>query len=539
VILDEAQIKKILKEDSPLKGLKVDHANYMMHVHGIGVPEALARLEGLENATQFILRKKLVRSNEDLMEDYMSPMQKVFNSQGGSKEYFIKSDSDKEKFVAVLDAIIGDTSLTRWLEVYFPDKYIVDPNGVFLVEHKDGEPYPTYQSINTIQDYKQNGQRLEYIVFEPIEIKEGKTVKTTVRVYDDSGDYTYLIKDDSITLIEEFDNPWGYVPAVLCSDNQDPITEYKKSFFQKQFKVAEEHLRMNSVKTLAEYHHGFPIYWEYHNIDCTSCGGSGKIGQKTCNSCLGTGKTKKKDVSDVRTVRVPEEGEPVIAPNIAGYVVPPIESLDHLSEEVKRLRDLGFTGIWGITINREAADVTAFEVSINTQPMQDKLNEVTTSLENTEVLLVDIFGDYFFRDGYEGASINYGRNYMIKSPNELFKNYLDEKAKGASYATLNVKLENYYDALYAHDPKGLLIINKLIRIEPYIHDTITQVVNWQLGFEQTKGKLFYNEWANTKTEDEIIEQDIEKLNAEFETFLKTKTNDTKQVQGVQGTANVE
>ncbi len=60
----------------------------------------------------------------------------------------------------------------KWLKTYFVDKYVIDPNGFFLIEYKNTEAYPTYKSILTVADYVQKGQSLEYIIFEPVTIKE-------------------------------------------------------------------------------------------------------------------------------------------------------------------------------------------------------------------------------------------------------------------------------------------------------------------------------------------------------------------------------
>ena len=168
----------------------------------------------------------------------------------------------------------------KWLKTYFVDKYVIDPNGFFLIEYKDAEAYPTYKSILTVVDYVQKGQSLEYVIFEPVTIKlENKEDYTTVRVYDDKADYTYPINLKDWTIqepTEEFKNPWEKVPAVLCSDIEDTLTGYKQTPIYEQVEDADEYLRLNSVNTLQYYHHGFAKFWK-HGTPCKKCYGLGEI----------------------------------------------------------------------------------------------------------------------------------------------------------------------------------------------------------------------------------------------------------------------
>jgi len=510
-----------LKKRPEIAEMQKEHKKLLMHVHGIGVAEYLTQIEGLENDVKIALRKKLARSNKDLFADILRPTDKIFNSQGGSKVYTFKNISSKQKFTDKLSSLVDGYSLSQWLQMFLVDKVVVDPNGLFLVEHKDNEAYPTYKSILSIFDYKTAGRGVDWIIFEPVKCEDYEKV----RVYDETGDYMYKYANDSLTLLEEesFPNPWKYVPAFLCSDRINPLTGRMQSYIYEQVELADEYLRENSIKTLFKYHHGFPIFWMYAPT-CKECGGTGFVKGEVCPACQGSKHAFKKDVSDIIYLKQPSrENEPTIAPNTADYLVPPIETWQQMTEEQKLLRDTIYFSHWGTIINREDTEKTAFEVALNTQPMQDRLNQYTSTLESTEKYFVDIIADYYFAD-YEGCSINYGRNYIIKSPNQYLTEYLEEKSKKASYNVLNGKLEMYYNALYANDDYNRVVNTKLMYVEPFIHNDISEVMSWDISQQLKSEKLYYNQWLSSIDKDTIISKTIPELQAELSAFAAQKSN---------------
>lgn len=538
-IITKDQVLTILKapQRDAITAMKKEHAKLVMHVHGIGVTEYLTKIEGLENETKIALRKKFARSNKDLFADILRPTDKIFNSQGGSKFYEFNNDKSRESFLKSLASIVDGYSLTQWLQFFFIDKLITDPNGLFFVEYKDKSAYPTYKSISTIRDYKTNGRGVDWVIFEPIKVEKDNKIVEKVRVYDSEYDYMYLFENQTLTLIEEetFKNQWGYVPAFTCSDQISSLTGFMKSPIYEQVELADEYLRENSIKTLFKYHHGFPLFWQYAPT-CKTCGGSGFTQDgKTCPTCNGAKYSYKKDVSDVTYLKQPESSDqPTVAPDVAGYVVPPIETWRQMTEELKMMRDMIYFSHWGTIINRDDTDKTAFEVALNTQPMQDRLNQYTNSLESTEKYFVDILGEFYAKGNYKSCSINYGRNYIIKSPNQYLTEYLDEKGKNASYSILNGKLEMYYNALYANDELSRLYNIKLMYVDPLVHNSISEVNTFEIDELIKYEKVYFNQWLSSISREDVIKKDITELQQMLKTFsevkLKNKKNEPKEVQ---------
>lgn len=531
---------------SMIQKAKEDHKLYRMHVHGVGLEDFIKKIEGLENEQKIKLRKRLSRSNRELWADVLRPTDKLFTAQGGSRQYNILNETQEKRFKEKINTLYKGSSFRQWFKSYFVDKNVTDPNGVFLIEHKNGKAYPTYKSILGIYDYKQVGLTLEYIIFEPYKKKIGGKDWDFVRVYDERGDYTYLVDKDKEIIYgpddelhqeytEFFPNPWGRVPSVLCSDTEDTLTEFKRSAIYEQIELANEYLRLTSVNTLQYYHHGFAKFWK-HGMPCRKCQGTGHVvitgkereavnglGYRECPSCKGKGTLDKEDVSDVTYISPPKEGQSSIAPNVMGYITPPIDSLKQLDEKTKELRDQIYQSHWGTIIDRESRDKTAFEAALNTQPMQDRLNQYADAAENIEAHLMNLLLDYYVTS-HQGANISYGRNYIIHSTSDLLSEYYTAKEKKASETVLNQKLKAYYNALYQSDPMMLDISLKLMQIEPFVHHSMSEVLSFQnVPTEMVRQKVHYNDWLSTYTNSMIIQKDLLTLKQELQKYANERT----------------
>lgn len=532
MIITAELLKKGLKNPDPrIKDARADHKELLMHVHGIGVTKYLTKVEGLESETKIKLRQDLARSNKSLFADVLRPTDKIFTAKGGSKIIGLP-DSKQEELKKRLNSIRGDVSLSKWIENIWLDKYATDPNGVILIEHKDDVAWPTYKSINSIRDYKVVGQQIIYIIFEPETIKTPEGQVTKVRVYDKESDKTYLMRGDEAVLIkdESFDNPWGEVPGIVISDLVNPVTGFKKSSIDEQTEIASEYLREGSIKTLFKYHHGFPFFWQYLSF-CAPCKGTKLIDGKKCPSCSGTGLAMKKDVSDVTYLKPPTDADQPALTELANYVVPPVESWRQMTEESELLRDMIVFSHWGTVLQKGEVERTATEVTINAQPIQDRLNKYTDSAEIIETALTDFLGKFYYGDAYKGAVINYGRNYIIKNDNQISKEYAELKKDNAGLNLLNAKLLELISAKYSNDPMSQVIHEKLMHVEPFVHNTIKEVKDLEVDAFTYATKVFYNDWLSQVKKDDAFKKAVGQLKKDLETFTEQKLNNlsTKNV----------
>ena len=529
-VLNDNEILERFKNPNPLiEQSQKEHEKLLMHVHGCNLKDHIKQVTGLENDEKLKLRKLLARSNKNLFSTLLRRTDKIFTAKGGSIEYGIKDSSKTKKLQQILHDIIDGVSLDKWLENIWLDKLIDDPNGFILIEHKDGKPYPAYKSISTVKDYQQNGQGLEYFISQPYTING----EQYIRVYDDISDRTYRIDGEEIVLIEDevYENPWGYVPATLCSDLVDPITEVKRSPIYEQLEIADEYLRDNTVHILTVNFHGFPMFWQYAPT-CTSCGGTGfdKKGE-ICPVCNGSKHALKKDVSDVTFLKQPSTtDQPTIAPNVAGYITPPIEVIDMQVQQLQRLEDEITYSHWGTIIRKDETERTATEVFINAQPVEDRLNKYSDSYEMVTNYLIDMIGKYLFGDEYTKTSFNAGRNYIVKGITQLTTEYTELKEKNVGINILDNKLMEVINAKYKNDTINLVIEEKLITVEPFVHNTIEEVKTMQLPSLMYMRKIFFHDWKSEQTQEYLFKTKINQLKESLTNYTKQKIKDYGQVQ---------
>jgi hypothetical protein len=492
-----------------------------MHVHGENLAEYLTQISGLENPDQIQLRKKYARSNKALFSDLLRPTDKIFSAKGGNKEYMLSVKDKQDLFRSILGNVTSGLSLQKWLQHWYLDKYVTDPNGIILIENADGNAYPTYKSIKDIRDYQFNGQRLDYVIFEPEKRVVGDREIEFVRVYDDELDKMFRVDADGrLEPVDDetYANHWNYVPGFVISDIVDTINGYKKSPIDPEIETADEYLRDGSVKTIYKFAHGFPLFWMYLQT-CPVCHGEGEINGKTCKACNGSGYSTKKDVSDIIGVKPPETAEaPTITPDIAGYVTPPGENLEQMTGEMRVLRDMIYQSHWGTIIER-GENETATGRFIDAQPVNERLNKYADSLENIEKMIVDALGEFYFEDSYRGASINYGRRYIIETPDQLFDKYVKGRADGAHITIQNHMVDQYFQAQFANDSYSLAIHRKLYKLDPFPHLNIEDVPMKNIDFLK---KLYLNEWANTMKTDDLFTKKLKRLDEMLTDYVQSK-----------------
>lgn len=531
MIVSIDDIKKAFKgESKAMQALKKQHKLLRMHIYGIGLTDYLTQISGLENTNQIALRKKYARSNKNLFSSLLNPINKVFSAKGKNKTYDVGTEKTQLEFRDILSTISNGKSLENWLNSYWKEKIAADPNGLFLIEKdSEGNPYPTYKSILSIRDYKQTGQKVEYIIFEPQTRQGVNGLEETVRVYDDESDSLYLKREDTFILLEDesFVNTIEEVPAVIISTIEDTNSEFKRSAIYNEIELADEYLLDTSVKRIYKFAHGYPLFWMYLSR-CPACNGTKQIKGQDCTSCKGTGYSVKKDVSDIIGVKPPERPEDVtITPDIAGYISPPTESLTQMTDELELLTNSITFSQWGTT-SEKGENETATGRFIDIQPVSDKLESYTDSLEIIEGLLVDFIGMIIYQDAYKGNSINYGRRYMIETPDQLLNKYTEGKTKNLSPPTLDYLLEQYYQGQFASSFKLLTYYQKLAKLEPWVHMTVNEVpVSYQTTIDYQK-KIYFSDWKNQIKIEDVVKTELKKLDKQLTNFTKEKQKNGTQ-----------
>lgn len=552
MILTTDQIKEIILKN-PNKDLinagRIYNKELRKHFYGDGLRDSLPCIDGFEKPTLQALRVKYARSNKDLFARVSRPVDKVFSARGGSIYYNLSEAQDKKARQLASDVRSG-YSIKGWIENFWKAHYMDDPCGVIFMEIGNAQQvarlkqqgksyvYPTYKSIQSIYDYQPNGSSLEYIVFN-VDNREKLSIglkpeDKVFRVVDDANDYYIKQNGEEIAELSEYTLPnlFMYVPAILNSDIPNQNREGAMlSIFDGILSLADEFLLKGSIKVTHDFMHGFPKYWEYAD-DCIECKGTGYLNAEKCTKCKGTGKSIMLKVSDAKLLTHPQSKEdPVIAPNVAGYVSPDKTYYEISTHDLQLLEDLMMYTLWGANLSQKTQGMsasaggdtkTATEIMSDIKPQSDRLNPISESAEKRHKFILDAVIQIQITQSYQGSSVNYGKRYMIESPDEIWNKYSDARARGAAYSILDDLLLEYYEAKYNSDPVKLAIQTKLMKVEPFVHLTATQLKPLGAAEEDYKAKLYFGEWLSTLNEAMVLSFSVEELRTQLIESVATK-----------------
>lgn len=495
------------------------------------IEELICKIENIESSLKAKARESYSRSIKDLFSRLFQPIDNIYYATGGVKDYDIKNDTIRNKYLKQIANIRDNKTLSEWVQTYAIQLYNTDPNGVIFLEYKTSpelDVYPTYKSINKIKYYEAKGQLLEYIIFEP-KIKDKKTY---VRIVDDLVDRTFEKTGNDYVLVEDltFPHPFGQVPAVICSNIQLAGEDEKLAPIDSIIEPAKEYARDQSFLTLYKVYKGNPLFWQYVQY-CGECSGTGKSGEDKCANCNGKGKlTSKSDVTDVIELSIPEEKEsPMVAPNIAGFISPDIDVWTKYEETLKMLEEQIYKSHWGTSygMNNVQGLKTATEVTFDKQPLENQLNKYADFAEYVEWKLSEwILNllDTTKTDKQESkVTINLGRRYIIESYDVLLERYEKSVLAEENSVVLDKLFAEYLGAKYRNNPIDLQINLLKARIEPYLHLPLSNV-NTIFGNVEAQRKVLFHDWWNSlkdfSKEDSVL---INDFNIWFEQNKKTIT----------------
>ena len=522
------QVKDIIKAGQPkwIKCACKEAEKYEVHFNGDDVEEYLRPLEGWENPQQEKSRKELVTSNRFLFENLTRPIDKVFSATGGNNVYPKK----KEKIIKAIGNIRHGYSIKKWIQNIQANKYYTDPNGLVFFEWDNNTTYPTIKSIECLFNYHTSGRDVQWVVFNSETSEKG----LTWRVIDEAFDYTYRQEGESIVLVKEktFKNPFGRCPAIVNSDIMHYELNRKDSPFAPVIELADHYLRTGSVKNIYENYHGYPIFWAYGQ-PCKRCHGegfihgegsqSGLIEPSKCPSCSGTGNTLRKDVTDVIALKPPtDSADPKLAPDIAGYVQPDLETWREMRVELDWLWQLMHFTTWGTSYQRDQQTATATYIDV--QPVNERLSQFSEAFEDMEQKMTELISLFYIKSAND-ISINWGKRFMIESPDAIWNKYIDAKSKGAPKTALDYLLNQFYQSEYANDVESLVTSIKRIKLEPFIHLTEKEVKDLGITGIDLIAKIYFNEWVKSLDDGYIFVTDIQTLRTEFNTFVQSKKDE--------------
>lgn len=486
-------------------------AEFNALVNGVDFSELLIKIEGIETEKRAKSRKKYAKDIRDVFARVFKKRYNVFEAVGGSEITRIDSNTIKQKFEEILSNFKGNKSLEKYLSDCLFNLWDIDPNGIFFIEYITENDelkkiYPTYKSINDIRYYKSNGQLIDFIIFEP-KAKEGINYW---RFVDGLNDYTFKEVNGIFTLeIEKsFTHKFESVPAVILSDVEKVGSEIRISPVDQISELAKDLARDKSILTIYKAQKGFPLHWRYVQ-ECKTCRGISKDGKK-CEDCGGSGILGKNDVTDVINLTIPQEGDPKLAPEIAGFIAPDLDTWTQYNEDVKNFEKLIEATFWGTT-ETKGNNETATGKFIDTQPITNELSRISSNIEFIhnqlakfilKALKVTDQSNYIY---YR----TYGKRFIIDSPDVVMKRYDEARKNGDNTTILDRLLNEWIVSKFKSDNYSLAIQLKKAQVEPYVHYSITEI-HAIFGSREAQKKAVFQEWwkdaPHDKSEVELRKQ---------------------------------
>lgn len=531
------KVKELFENGTPdwVRIARENSAVYKALVNGEGFSRVLIdKIEYIESAAKAKVRQKYSKDIRDLFERVMKPRDNVFQANGGSEKIMIGNETMLLRFNEARTNFKSNKSVFKYLsEVYFR-LADVDPNGMIFIEYKmkgdEPKAYPTYKSINDIYDYSPDGQKVEYLVFNPEEKLIGHIQQMVWRIVDDATDRLISQIGDNYTIIESFDHPFGEVPGLILCETEVIGTNIRIPAIHNIMEVAKDYARDKSILTIYKFQKGYPIHWRFVT-QCRKCQGAGMKGEDKCVSCDGHGYIKNTDVSDMVTLPIPDEGQPNIAPNIAGYISPDLETWKQIKIDMRDFENVMKDTIWGTSLLANKNDnlqetETATGRYIDVQPIINTLNTFADTAEYMDNTLSNWLLNFVDTIKPRGEVLyvrTYGRRYIIENPDIILTKYQEAKKTSDSSTVLDKLLEEFILSKYKNDAYMQSLMLKKMRLEPYVHMTLDQVFK-SFGPQEAYAKETFNKfWA---TADQNKPESV--LATEYEAYKATHVLEVEQ-----------
>ena len=549
MVLEEDKILELIitPENTNLSDYRNKHKIFNLYFNGGDIASEIEKIDTFENNKQRQLRQKIARSPKDLLQRLLNPFKKVFSATGGSEQIEIKPQARKDEFISHLSKLPEGISLSKWMYNYWVEAYITDPNGVIFIETENTDnpkSYPTYKSTSVIHDYKLKWDDFNYIILKHGKYTIGKKEIEVFRVVDDTKDALYYVEGKVLKIFKTenemaISHKKGFIPAILVSNIVDKMTGGRKSFISQIDELLKEYLRESSVLSIFKFLHAYPKYWQYAS-KCVKCKGVGVVddssvekGKSTCRSCKGSGININPDISDGIMLPLPQDNEdPIIAPNIAGFSVPPIDTWDKMEKSLDDLERKMEFALIGTTIEEEKSN-TATGRFIDAQPLYNALHDFSTTEEMIKEKLAQYMAQWMYGNNYGQITIKNGKRFICESPDSIWEKYITSKDKSAPISTLDYLYKQYLLSEYQNDAQMYEQKLKEFYLEPMVHYSISDLNSLNIETSDiVLKKIYFSEWLTTKPN---FFKDLEKLEKELIDYYNkniSKNENITQQQGI-------
>jgi hypothetical protein len=177
---------------------------------------------------------------------------------------------------------------------------------------------------------------------------------------------------------------------------------------------------------------------------------------------------------------------------------------------------------WGTSLENKGNDyATATGRFIDTQPVNNKLNRYTDSVQLIHNSLANLYGKFYFPETFKESNVIYGRRYLIETPDQLILRYKDFVAVSDNAVFADITYEQYLESEFRGNDELYEYNSKIASLDPFPHYKISDLAALNMP-DELKKKLYVIDFKNTKTISYVNSKTKEELKKEYNSFLAEK-----------------
>ncbi len=432
-----------------------------------------------------------------VVEDVYRELERVFYSRNSSTAYQFTSSELAEDWSNYRTNALNEPDI--WKTVGWKQMQ-VSPNSILVVDlpveqsTEKPAPYFYWLEIDSVIDYemkKDSPVNFDWLIFSQPDNK--------IAVFDDESIRVFQLneKREIQSIVSEAKHDLGYCPARFFWSAQlnEKNKELKKNPISKELSNLDWYLFFALSKQHLDLYAPYPIYSAYA-ADCNFennetgdyCDGGFLRNAKGDFKILPDGSIEKCPCCSEKRIAGPGSFLEVPIPNVADGVADlsnPVQittidkdSLDYNVKECERLRDdiiISIVGSGGNVSEKEAINET--QVSANFESKTSVLNSLKTNFEEAQKFVEDTICRFRYGSSFISSSISWGTEFYVFTVSELYAKYKQAKENGALASELDAISQQILEVEYRNNPLVLQRMQILKQLEPYPHNTITEIIS--------------------------------------------------------------
>lgn len=500
-ILQKPANRQVIEKAKSLQRRLRFHTEPSISPNDVGQPvtDFLQWVKGLlpkDKYNTFVQLFKFPLPTNTIVEDSYRELERVFNSRNASSFYQFSSPELEDDWNKYRRERLGEPGIWKtegWNAMQ------VAPNSILVVdlpekqESSRPEPYFYWLDIENVVDFKMDKSGgFKWLIF--------RQPKNKLAVFDDTYIRVFEVTEHNELgqLISESTHSLGYCPArFFWSDSLNKKSKaLKKNPLVKELSNLDWYLFFATSKKHLDLYAPYPIYSAYE-ADCNFennetgdyCDGGFLRNAKGEYKMLADGSIEKCPCCSEKRIAGPGSFLEIPAPNAAEGITDmrnPVQittidekSLNYNVKECDRLKKEIITSIIGADDNvsdKEAINET--QVVANFESKTAALTALKTNFEVAQKFVDDTVCRLRYGASFIDSSLNLGTDFYVFTIQELYNKYEKAKTNGASLAELDALSQQILEVEYKNNPLMLQRMLILKQLEPYPHNSVTEVISF-------------------------------------------------------------